>query len=85
MILQRVSPVTHSIGNSVKRVVVIASSILVFRNPVTQQASRVGWCTMLRCRIVLEAECSCLGFRASSLLARPKDGLARTGGTLVLA
>ncbi len=34
MILQRVSPVTHSIGNSVKRVVVIASSILVFRNPV---------------------------------------------------
>lgn len=37
MILQRVSPVTHSIGNSVKRVVVIASSILVFRNPVTQQ------------------------------------------------
>ena len=37
MILQRVSPVTHSIGNCVKRVVVIASSILVFRNPVTQQ------------------------------------------------
>ena len=37
MILQRVSPVTHSIGNSVKRVVVIASSILVFRNPVTTQ------------------------------------------------
>ncbi|KAI3428202.1 hypothetical protein D9Q98_006582 [Chlorella vulgaris] len=37
MILQRVSPVTHSIGNSVKRVVVIASSILVFRNPVTSQ------------------------------------------------
>lgn len=42
MILQRVSPVTHSIGNSVKRVVVIASSILVFRNPVTQQASRAA-------------------------------------------
>lgn len=39
MILQRVSPVTHSIGNSVKRVVVIASSILVFRNPVTQQVT----------------------------------------------
>ena len=37
MILQRVSPVTHSVGNCVKRVVVIASSILVFRNPVTQQ------------------------------------------------
>ena len=42
MILQRVSPVTHSIGNSVKRVVVIASSILVFRNPVTQQVRRSG-------------------------------------------
>ena len=34
-ILQRVTPVTHSIGNCVKRVVVIASSLLFFRNPVT--------------------------------------------------
>jgi len=37
LILQRVSPVTHSIGNCVKRVVVIGASILVFRNPVTTQ------------------------------------------------
>lgn len=37
MILQRVSPVTHSVGNCVKRVVVIVASIFVFRNPVTQQ------------------------------------------------
>lgn len=35
MILQRVSPVTHSIGNCVKRVVVIAASVVFFKNPVT--------------------------------------------------
>ena len=37
MILQRVSPVTHSIGNCVKRVVVIVASVFVFQNPVTAQ------------------------------------------------
>lgn len=37
MILQRVSPVTHSIGNCVKRVVVIVASVFVFSNPVTTQ------------------------------------------------
>jgi solute carrier family 35, member E1 len=37
MILQRVSPITHSLGNCVKRVVVIAASVMVFQNPVTQQ------------------------------------------------
>ena len=35
MILQRVSPVTHSVGNCVKRIVVIVSSVLFFRNPVS--------------------------------------------------
>ncbi|GMY14857.1 phosphoenolpyruvate/phosphate translocator 1, chloroplastic-like [Fagus crenata] len=35
MILQRVSPVTHSVGNCVKRVVVIVSSVLFFKSPVT--------------------------------------------------
>ncbi|KAL2539544.1 Phosphoenolpyruvate/phosphate translocator 1 [Abeliophyllum distichum] len=35
MILQRVSPVTHSVGNCVKRVVVIVTSVLFFRIPVT--------------------------------------------------
>merc|ERR1711871_757659 len=35
MILQRVSPVTHSIGNCVKRVVVIVSSVVVFQTPVS--------------------------------------------------
>jgi len=35
MILQRVSPVTHSVGNCVKRVVVIVASVLYFRIPVS--------------------------------------------------
>ncbi|KAL5544188.1 hypothetical protein UlMin_007972 [Ulmus minor] len=35
MILQRVSPVTHSVGNCVKRVVVIVSSVIFFQTPVT--------------------------------------------------
>ncbi|XP_054799660.1 phosphoenolpyruvate/phosphate translocator 2, chloroplastic-like [Prosopis cineraria] len=33
-ILQRVSPVTHSVGNCVKRVVVIVSSVIFFQTPV---------------------------------------------------
>ncbi|KDD75356.1 hypothetical protein H632_c725p0, partial [Helicosporidium sp. ATCC 50920] len=36
-ILARVTPVTHSVGNCVKRVVVIVTSVLIFRNPVTPQ------------------------------------------------
>lgn len=35
MILSKVSPVTHSVGNCVKRVVVIVTSVLFFRTPVT--------------------------------------------------
>ncbi|CAN8275510.1 unnamed protein product [Cochlearia groenlandica] len=35
MILARVSPVTHSVGNCVKRVVVIVSSVIFFRTPVS--------------------------------------------------
>ncbi|KAL7138982.1 hypothetical protein ABFS83_09G019900 [Erythranthe nasuta] len=35
MILQRVSPVTHSVANCVKRVVVIVTSVLFFRTPVS--------------------------------------------------
>ncbi|XP_072999346.1 triose phosphate/phosphate translocator, non-green plastid, chloroplastic-like [Typha latifolia] len=35
LILARVSPVTHSVGNCVKRVVVIVSSVLFFRTPVS--------------------------------------------------
>ncbi|KAL2936035.1 Phosphoenolpyruvate/phosphate translocator 1 chloroplastic [Bienertia sinuspersici] len=35
MILQKVSPVTHSVGNCVKRVVVITSSVIFFKTPVS--------------------------------------------------
>ncbi|XWS60741.1 hypothetical protein CRYUN_Cryun07bG0061800 [Craigia yunnanensis] len=35
MILQRVSPVTHSVGNCVKRVAVIVSSVIFFKTPVS--------------------------------------------------
>ncbi|KAI3463018.1 hypothetical protein Pfo_019681 [Paulownia fortunei] len=35
MILQMVSPVTHAVGNSVKRVVVIVSSVIFFQTPVS--------------------------------------------------
>ncbi|KAL5206147.1 hypothetical protein ABZP36_034356 [Zizania latifolia] len=35
MILSRVSPVSHSVGNCVKRVVVIVTSVLFFRTPVS--------------------------------------------------
>lgn len=38
MILARVAPITHSIGNCVKRVVVIAASIIAFQNPVSYQS-----------------------------------------------
>mmetsp|Transcript_26547 Transcript_26547/g.36664 ORF Transcript_26547/g.36664 Transcript_26547/m.36664 type:complete len:406 (-) Transcript_26547:129-1346(-) len=35
MILAQVTPVTHSVGNCVKRVVVIVSSVIFFRTPVS--------------------------------------------------
>lgn len=34
MILQRVVPVTHSVGNCIKRVIIIASSVAIFQNPI---------------------------------------------------
>ena len=37
MILQRVSPVTHSIGNCLKRIIVIVASVIFFKNPMSQQ------------------------------------------------
>lgn len=35
MILKRVSPVSHSIGNCVKRAIVIVASLIFFKTPVT--------------------------------------------------
>ncbi|XP_010485402.1 PREDICTED: phosphoenolpyruvate/phosphate translocator 2, chloroplastic-like isoform X2 [Camelina sativa] len=46
MILEMVSPVTHSVGNCVKRVVVIASSIIFFQTPVSPLNS-IGTATAL--------------------------------------
>lgn len=37
LILSRVSPVTHSVGNCVKRVIVIVASVIFFQNPVSTQ------------------------------------------------
>jgi len=37
MILSRVAPVTHSIANSVKRVVVIVASVIAFNHPLSTQ------------------------------------------------
>ena len=34
--LSEVAPVTHAVANTVKRVVIIIASVLVFRNPVSQ-------------------------------------------------
>ena len=47
MILQRVSPVTHSVGNCVKRVIVIVSSVLFFRTPVRCAAPAAARCPLL--------------------------------------
>jgi len=30
-----VAPVTHAVGNTIKRVVIILASVIVFRNPLT--------------------------------------------------
>jgi solute carrier family 35, member E1 len=35
--LDSVHPVTHAVGNTIKRVVIIGASILVFKNPITMQ------------------------------------------------
>ncbi|KAK9788606.1 hypothetical protein WJX73_007427 [Symbiochloris irregularis] len=37
MILARVSPVSHSIGNCLKRVIVIVASVIIFQNPMSQK------------------------------------------------
>eukprot|EP00892_Ulva_mutabilis_P005869 jgi/Ulvmu1/3654/UM017_0068.1 len=39
MILSRVSPVSHSIGNCLKRVVVIVASVFFFKNPISTQSA----------------------------------------------
>jgi hypothetical protein len=46
MILSRVSPVTHSIGNCLKRVIVIVASVIFFQNPMGTQ-NMIGVCLVL--------------------------------------
>lgn len=60
MILSRVSPVTHSIGNCVKRVVVIVASVIAFQNPMSTQNAigelcgcQAGACRDVYCTDVL--------------------------------
>ena len=46
MILKRMSPVSYSVGNTLKRVVVIISSILYFGNPISAR-NAIGMCLAL--------------------------------------
>jgi solute carrier family 35 protein E1 len=32
-----VDPVTHAVGNTLKRVVLISSSLIIFKNPISRQ------------------------------------------------
>ncbi len=59
MILQRVSPVTHSIGNCLKRVIVIVASVIFFQNPMGRQNQIGARLTCLRQGTCLSStECS---------------------------
>lgn len=60
MILQRVSPVTHSVGNCVKRVVVIVSSVIFFQTPVSLINSLGKFLDLDFQRIFLITECQML-------------------------
>ena len=46
MILQRVSPVTHSIGNCIKRVIIIVAAVIFFKNPMPLQ-NQIGATVLL--------------------------------------
>jgi solute carrier family 35 protein E1 len=35
MALGRVQPITHAVGNTIKRVVIIIASVIAFRNPIS--------------------------------------------------
>lgn len=37
--LSEVTPVTHAVGNTIKRVVIIIASVFVFRNPLSQMGA----------------------------------------------
>ena len=60
MILQRVTPVTHSVGNCLKRVIVIVASVIVFQNPMSQK-NMIGKLS-LGCAVGLPLLCLFLDF-----------------------
>lgn len=55
MVLSKVTPVTHSVGNSLKRVVVIAASVIIFRNPVS--ATNIAGTAMAIAGVILYGRC----------------------------
>jgi solute carrier family 35 protein E1 len=61
MILQRVSPVTHSVANCLKRVIVIVSSVIFFQTPVSPinaLGNKIASCylTIYLCITLVETE-----------------------------
>ena len=66
MILQRVSPVTHSIGNCVKRVAVIVASVIVFRNPMPLQ-NTIGECELVAAARLFLGSCQVASLLCSGL------------------
>lgn len=76
MILQRVSPVTHSVGNCVKRAVVIVSSILFFRTsmrPLNVAGTVLALFGVL-CYSVIVSACKQNTFGKESGLCKPVYG-----------
>ncbi|OEL23510.1 Phosphoenolpyruvate/phosphate translocator 1, chloroplastic [Dichanthelium oligosanthes] len=82
MILARVSPVTHSVGNCVKRVVVIVTSVLFFRTPVSPVNSLDNTATPLASYGANKATTSMNG--AGGGEAKAGGGLAKTTTSLQL-
>lgn len=83
MILQRVSPVTHSIGNCLKRVIVIVASVVFFQNPMGRQ-NQIGaapfaphdcWAALPQVRL-----CACMLTHTERSFAEPRA--AALGGTI---
>ncbi|GAB0491700.1 hypothetical protein MMPV_002955 [Pyropia vietnamensis] len=82
MILQRVSPVTHSVGNCVKRAVVIVSSIVFFRTrmqPLNVAGTVLALFGVL-CYSIIVSACKQNTFGKESGLCKPVYGEALEDG-----
>jgi solute carrier family 35, member E1 len=73
VILSHVSPVSHSIGNCVKRVVVIIAAVLVFQNPMTAQ-SAVGTVVALL-GVFFYSQAKRMGSGSSGESSKPKPAV----------